>query len=483
MHKSTVLLVNLPQYITTTLIPLIEQELLGRYQFITTNNLNSVVQNQLNTNNFIVFYDKDITEEKISELQLSDGVPIALVTSAFSFELGRTAKARNISTVINENDDDLISLVYGFIRQHLIYRRQHALVVDDSRVDSYIVSNVLTTEFIKNSTELNSEKVIDVLLRDPTINIVVLDYEMPNKNGCQLMSEIKEEFPQRDFIFIGLTGSRKGAIKFLTQGVDDVFIKPLDQEIFSITLRKLIFNFHLAQQNKHALDDYKNVIKTVTKEVYNPIYVLLTINDCLLENTLTEEKLNDVKQMCLTSKDKLSQTFDDLLSYLEVTSYIQSPLLKPCSLQSMIASQLYLESSLAKMRNIIVNKSLDETLVNIKVPKQIEQVITHLTHNAIVHSKQNSEINIRLFEKDNSIIFEVEDTCSHLISDPISVNQELYSQTVQTNPLSKEQPLNFSLCRKVINSHGGDVGIKRGEEGNILYFNLPIPEPSIGPLH
>jgi len=354
------------------------------------------------------------------------------------------------------------------------FQSQFALIVDDSRVDSYTISNILTHEFIKNTIELCPEKVIDLLKKTPAINIIILDYEMPIMNGCELMQAIKSEFVHRDFIFISSTGNRNGSIKLLNMGVDEIFTKPMDVEIFTISLRKLIFNKHQVKINKNALADYKSILKSITKGIYDPMYVLLTINDCLIDDMLDKNKLEEIKNICDSSKDKLKHTFDDLLSYLEVTSYVESPALKPCSLQSMIAAQLFLESSLAKMRNIIIKKTFDVDLKNLHVPQQIEQVVNHLTHNAILQSKKNSEINVRLFIQDLEIVFEVEDSRESSLERQYETSHSDKASIAEIEQLYHDQPLNFSLCRKVIDSHGGLMGIKRGKIGNVVYFKLPV---------
>lgn len=479
MVNSNVLLINLPEHISDVLIPLIEQELQGHYKLIISSDIAQFLHSDLDQNDFIVCYNNAITEDEIVHLNTRDDLPVALITAPFSFEMERTAKAHNISTILDENDADLITLIYGFIRQYHIYQNQHALIVDDSRVDSYILSNALKSEFVKNTIELRAEYAIERIKENPAINIIILDYEMPHINGCQLMKAIKEAFFNRDFIFIGLTGSRNGAIKFLTQGVDDVFIKPLDQELFSVTLRKLIFNFHRACQNKNAFNDYKNILKSVTKGIYDPVYVLLTINECLLEKTIDQSDIDRVKALCAKSKDKLTHTFDDLLSYLEVTSYIQSPMLKHCSLQSMISAQLYLESSRAKMRNIMINQSFDPSSKKVHVPQQIEQVISYFTHHAITQSHTDSEVNIRLFMEDTHVVFEVENHQAPAEQNhQTSVKSSTIIQQSYEN-LSKEHPLNFSMCSKVIDNHGGSLGVKQGENGNIFYFKLPMSSAAL----
>jgi len=471
MINSSIFLVNLPDNISKDLLPVLKDEHLGNVQSVFSDDFTQPLNTSLTHTDYIIFYIEKIDEENIAKLNIKEDVPTLLITTTFSFEMERTAKAHNINAVVDASDGELIPLIYGFIRQHDIYRFQHVLIVDDSRVDSHIVANILSNEFIHNEIELNTMKVIERLTLAPEINIIILDYEMPFKNGCQLMHEIKQTFANRTFIFIGLTGSRNGALKFLSDGADDVFIKPLDHELFALKLRKLIFSVHKMNKEKRTLNDYKNIINSITKEIYNPIYVLTTVNDCLLDNKVSINKYNDFRELSLASKEKLTHTFDNLLSYFAVSSYMQNSLLKSCSLQSMIATQLYLESSKDKLRNIIVNKTLDVDIKNLCVPEQIGQVINQLTHDSVMRSQNGGEIKIRLYTKNKDIVFEIEDAPS------ATVNKETFREdpalSCQLDGLFQSQPLNQLLCQKIIHEYDGSLGVRHESSGDVHFFKIP----------
>jgi len=478
MTKSKIFLVNLPEQITKGLLPVLESENLNHVHSLVSNDSTLPKNIYLSNADYVILYIKKIDEDNIAKLELKDDVPTLLITSNLNFEMERTAKSHFINTVIDESDSEIISLIYGFIRQHDIYRFQHALIVDDSRVDSSIVANILNSEFIHNEIELNTEKVIDRLISTPTINILILDYEMPFKNGCELMQEIKETFPSRTFVFIGFTGSRNGAIKFLTHGADDVFIKPLDADIFILKLQRLIFNAHKINKEIGILNDYKQIISTITKEIYNPIYVLTTLNDCLLDKNVSVDKHNSFKELSKKCKERLTQTLNGLLSYFTVSSYMQSSLIKSCSLQSMIATQLYLESSKDKLRNIIVNKSLAVDVRCLCVPEQIGQVINQLTHNAVMRSQNGGELNIRLYTKNNDIVFEVEDDSASALNKQNS-NLSTDIECSFEERLNK-QALNQLLCQKIINEYDGSLGVHHENTGDIHFFKIPKKAFSLG---
>ncbi|PKG83304.1 hypothetical protein CXF85_11280 [Colwellia sp. 75C3] len=459
-------LVNLPEQLTYPLTKIIKKEKLGSCKAITCSSSLSYFNGDIECTNFIVFYDSDMSEEHIIELKAPSDIPVILITDQSNFEMERTAKLNNIDLVINASDPELISLIYGFIKQYNIYQYQHVLVVDDSRVDTSIITNNLSRDFLKNDNEHNPEHVIGLLKNSESINIIILDYEMPHQNGCELMEEIKNTFPTREFIFIGITGSRNGAIKFLHDGADDVLIKPLDHDIFSLKLKKLIFNSHKIHQEKKSLDDYKTIIHSIIHNVYNPIYVLSTINDILLENTVETDESSHSKLLCKTAKTKLTSTLSYALGYLELSNNLHDSSLKNHSLHSMISGQLLIGASKAKVSNIVIKESLNPNTKSMHAPSQIEQVITYLTKNAINKTSEGCDVNIRLYHDKFNIVFEVED--SHIS------NREHYEQ---------DTSIDYVLCTKIIDSLGGSMGRKQGEMGNIGYFKLPSTTLVSGELH
>lgn len=473
MNKFKTSLVNLPSQISVKLTTLMLEEKLASYRFASPSDLQAYFLTHIPDIDLVVAYERDVKETDIPHIQATSDIPIVLITNNVCFEMERTAKANGIDLIIDENNDELISLVFGFIRQYRIYQNYKALIVDDSRVDSQLISCVLDLDFINNTIENQSENVVARIEEDPSINIVVLDYEMPNLNGCLLMQNIKTLFPERPFLFLGFTGSRNGAIKFLNAGADNVFTKPLDTEIFSINLRKLIFNAYLVQQEKKTLNDYQSFLSRISYDISNPLYILMSINDLFIEGKSSQQSIETIKKLSGQSKQNLNHVLNGLLEYIELTSQQKSASLKACSLHSMIATQLFLETEQVKVKNLIINKKYNIEAVALCIPHQIESVITYFTQNAINNATPGGEIDVRLYIENNDIHFEVEDSAKRI---PVSELKNLFKEPddkAELKPVRDEHSLDLTLCREVIHNHGGEIGVKYGERGNVFFFKLP----------
>jgi len=473
VNKFKTSLVNLPSGISVELTTLMLEGKLAAYRFASPRNLQAYFFAQIPDIDLVVAYEKDVKESDIPRLQACSDIPIALITNNVTFDMERTAKANGIDLIIDENNIELTSLLFGFIRQYRIYQNFKALVVDHSLVDSQLISCVLDLDFITNVIEHKSENVISRLEEDPSINIVILDYEIPNLNGCMLMQNIKAIFPERPFIFLGFTGNRNGAIRFLNAGADNVFPKPLDSEIFSINLRKLIFNAHHVQQEQQTLNDYQSFLSRISYDISNPLYILTSINDLFIEGKSTGQSIEKIKKLSDQSKQNVNHILNGLLEYIELTTKQKSTLLKACSLHSMIATQLYLENEQVKVKNLTINKRYNVEAIALCIPHQIESVITFLTQNTINNAESGTEIDVRLYIKNNDIHFEIEDSAPRLAANTLATLFNEPKNRAELKPVRDEQSLDLTLCREIIINHAGEIGVMCGSRGNVFYFKLP----------
>jgi K+-sensing histidine kinase KdpD len=203
------------------------------------------------------------------------------------------------------------------------------------------------------------------------------------------------------------------------------------------------------------------------------------VNDCLLEGKVSKAQYQNFKELSQLSKEKLTRTFDSFLNYFAISNYMQSSALKSSSLQSMIATQLYLESSRDKLRNIIVKKSFDDDIKNLCVPEKIGQVINQLTHDAVMRSQNGGELKIRLYTKNEDIVFEVEDAPPLDKATPLtSAEIEKSAEGMIHTPI-----LNQLLCQKIIDEYDGSIGVHHENSGDVHFFKIPKKTFYLGEIY
>lgn len=113
------------------------------------------------------------------------------------------------------------------------------MIIDDSPIEAKIIHQVLEKR-LQNIKLFEAENGLDIAdkLMMNDIHVCILDIIMPDKNGFQVLKEIKEDPGLMDIPVIICTGidDKQAIEKALTLGAYDYFSKPLSEEAMKISL-------------------------------------------------------------------------------------------------------------------------------------------------------------------------------------------------------------------------------------------------------
>jgi DNA-binding NtrC family response regulator len=107
---------------------------------------------------------------------------------------------------------------------------QKILVVDDQLETIETHCALLNDLKYLNTSEINANNVIDRLSKDNSINLVLLDIQMPNMNGLELLLKIKSHFPYIGVIMATVISDIQEAVKAIKMGAFNYLLKPLQKE-------------------------------------------------------------------------------------------------------------------------------------------------------------------------------------------------------------------------------------------------------------
>ena len=126
---------------------------------------------------------------------------------------------------LNNSDEDLAG--------------QTALLVDDDARNLFALSSVLERRGMSVLTATTGREAIDLVDSRPEIAIVLMDIMMPQMDGYQTMSAIRENPAYRRLPIIALTAkAMKGdREKCLDAGASDYLAKPVNTEQLLAALR------------------------------------------------------------------------------------------------------------------------------------------------------------------------------------------------------------------------------------------------------
>ncbi len=115
---------------------------------------------------------------------------------------------------------------------------------------------------LENTASKNGEKYTS------SFDIVLLDYEMPKKNGLDVAKEILEFVPNQKIVFASgfVESTLKEAIEVLKHNQEIIYIPFLIQKPFEMeTLLQTIDNFNDPNFNKMLTDIWTNIKKSETR--------------------------------------------------------------------------------------------------------------------------------------------------------------------------------------------------------------------------
>ena len=138
------------------------------------------------------------------------------------------------------------------------------LIVDDEQSVRYSFKKLFNSSNYKISEAGNADEAIAVFNKEKP-NLVILDIEMPGKDGIQVLKEIKELSPKTPVIIITAYGSGDRVIKAMKYGAYEYVEKPFD-------IPRLIFIIEDALKNssteeiKPAEDPHRRKIAPINRE-------------------------------------------------------------------------------------------------------------------------------------------------------------------------------------------------------------------------
>jgi putative two-component system response regulator len=140
-------------------------------------------------------------------------------------------------------------------------KTQHtALIVDDDEQVGSFLSNLLKMEKINSVSAVDAESAIELIKTNKYIDLFIIDYYLPDKNGNTVIEFIKSAKPYAPII--AMTGGANGNVTLtsLIAGANFVLGKPINPAEFLMIVRNLIS----LSDAYDRLKDAENIIEALS---------------------------------------------------------------------------------------------------------------------------------------------------------------------------------------------------------------------------
>jgi len=233
------------------------------------------------------------------------------------------------------------------------------------------------------------------------------------------------------------------------------------------------------------LNELKNrFLGIASHDLRNPLYLIKAYSGILKDDL--KGKISNTRRGYLekifASSNFMESLLDNLLDISKIESGKYDLNKKEENLNALTKSQMDTHELIAKKKNITIALDLGKIPAVDCDKNAIVQIMGNFIGNAIKFSPANTKITVRTAREGNAVRFSVTDEGPGICPE----EQDLLFgefQTLSTKPTGGEKStgLGLAIVKKLVNLHGGNVGIKNGEgKGCTFLFDLPTPTRKMG---
>ena len=201
----------------------------------------------------------DAPNGEVVDLVMSYGIPVIVLTSTFDERKRTEILESGAVDYVTKESRSSYEYVMRLIHRLDANRAVKALVVDDGMVDRRFVRMLLELQNFNVLEANNGRQAMEVIAEHPDIRVVITDFNMPELDGFELVTELRKKFDIHELIIIGLSSvdSKNISARFLKIGANDFLPKPFSHEEFFVRIMQNIeAQEHVAKITHAAERDY-----------------------------------------------------------------------------------------------------------------------------------------------------------------------------------------------------------------------------------
>lgn len=116
-----------------------------------------------------------------------------------------------------------------------------ALVVDDSRAMRSILKRAMTSNGFEVMEAENGQRALDFLGANGAVDVVLVDWNMPEMNGLRFVSQVRADSKYDDMrlIIVSIESDQNRVQEALAAGCDEYLMKPFSDQALTDKLGML----------------------------------------------------------------------------------------------------------------------------------------------------------------------------------------------------------------------------------------------------
>ncbi|NDV22237.1 response regulator [Desulfovibrio sp. JC022] len=233
---------------------------------------------------------------------LSRKIPCIVLTSTFDEEIRNRFIEKSVLDYFNksrrEDLEEMVDLIHRIHSNHEI----KVVVAEDNSTARKIMQMLLERLNFTVLAGNDGAEALELIKANPDVKLLLTDYEMPNLDGFELVSEVRKTHSRDQLAILGVSAHDSGAItaKFLKRGANDFLKKPFEVEEFSWRVTNNLNELERIRSIKDAysrdpltgfsnlnffLDKGRDLFEESTKKGNTPVVAAFSVDNMLEINS------------------------------------------------------------------------------------------------------------------------------------------------------------------------------------------------------
>lgn len=381
------------------------------------------------------------------------------------------------------------------------------LIVDDNYENLQVLGMHLQEAGYDIEFSTSGKAALD-WLENEEFDIALLDINMPEMNGFELCSKIRENdnLKRLPIIFLSAENQRESILKGLSIGGQDYLSKPFDsRELIArvnthITLKKSIdalatlnqtlekkveertHQLQIAKERAEKSDSMKHAfISNFSHEIRTPLTGIVSTAELLISEHLND----DDKNFCVESIKKSSTILvNTISSVLEMSQLLSGSIIANFAKTNIaeILNTVYEEFiDSFKSKNISLNIEIDDNINEIITDQSIlKTILIKLVDNAFKFTESDGQVSIGIKPLAEQVEIFVSDTGIGMDDETI---ENAFTTFFKKDPSSRNKEgvgLGLALAQDFCKLLNGKIHISSSpEKGTYVGVTLPIQQPNL----
>ncbi|QAR33898.1 hybrid sensor histidine kinase/response regulator [Geovibrio thiophilus] len=342
------------------------------------------------------------------------------------------------------------------------------LIVDDDPVNLDIMLEILASEYSCAAASTGEDALKTEKAFRP--DIILLDIMMPGMDGYEVCRRIRAGETHRFTKIILVSGKSmtEDRLKGYEVGADDYITKPFNDDELLAKIK--VF---LKLKRLEEVDSVKrDIINIFSHETRTPLSAIVGPAEMLLENEHLDRESRELAELILQGAKQIA----DLVHKTTMLCRLKSGFkLRMTDFQ---ASECLNEALRKKQReaaakNITIKTDIISDSMITGDREALTEALTMLMENAVIYSRDNSEISVRILYEQGTAVFSVEDCGEGLDDETKSTIFGDFSITGSRRHI-KGMGIGLSIVKHIAEMHGGGAEALDSECGGAV-FRLSVP--------